>query len=293
MWSDALEIGLVAWIQRLKTLLLRQIISGHIMTDSFDIPRLIELRKLTRSVSERIETQLKSYLSTLAPLFSPQPILGEYIRGGSKSSVKGAEKNFQALKKHYLAIARQKPFSLDIDLSPPLDIFAATPALTPVTYSYRAENAGKSSDLTVTSPLKWILSYPGMAPNQITDLLKGNRSQVQDELAHTLLQCLTLNLVLEKQAGLRNLIKELRFELKTIHVETLGELPVLLISCPISTELPSDDVIIQNTEISGIPSFEEIININDLRIMTDPLKETLLGITQEVTPEIYQEIASN
>ncbi|MCG7894204.1 MAG: hypothetical protein JAY84_05415 [Candidatus Thiodiazotropha taylori] len=262
------------------------------MTDSFDIPRLIELRKLTRSVSERIETQLKSYLSTLAPLFSPQPILGEYIRGGSKSSVKGAEKNFQELKKHYLSIARQKPYSLDSDISPPLDIFAATPALTPVTYPYKAENDGKTAELTVTSPLQWILSYPGMSPNQITDLLKGNRSQIQDELAHTLLQCLTLNLVLEKQTGLRNLLKDLRFKLETIQVDSLGDLPVLLISCPISTELPSDDVIIQNTEISGIPSFEEIIKINDIRIMSDPLRETLLGITQEVTPEIYQELVS-
>jgi hypothetical protein len=292
MLGNALQIGLIVWINSLITLIFRPITSRHHMTDSFDIPRLIELRKLTRSVSERIETQLKSYLSTLAPLFSPQPILGEYIRGGSKSSVKGAEKRFQELKKHYSAISRQKPFSLDSEISPPLDIFAATPALTPVTYAYSAENAGKTSDLTVTSPLKWILSYPGMAPNQITELLKGNRNQIQDELAHTLLQCLTLSLILEKQTGLRTLLKDLRFELETTHVDALGDLPVLLISCPISTELPSDDVIIQNTEISGIPSFEEVIKIDDIKVMSDPLKETLLEITQQVTPEIYQEITT-
>lgn len=73
-------------------------------------------------------------------------------------------------------------------------------------------------------------------------------------------------------------------------MEGLGELPVLMVSCPVSTELPADDVIIQNTEISGIPSFEEIIKIEDIRTMSDPLRQTMLSITQEVTPEIYQEI---
>ncbi|MES9831262.1 MAG: hypothetical protein ABW157_13180 [Candidatus Thiodiazotropha sp. LLP2] len=260
------------------------------MTESFDIPRLIELRKLTRSVSERIETQLNAYLATLAPLFSPQPILGEYIRGVSKSSVKGAEKNFQALKSDYLAIARQKPFSLDTEISSPLDIFAATPALTPVTYPYKAEKEGKSAELTVTSPLKWILSYPEMTPSRIRDLLQGNRNQVRDELSHTLLQCLTLNLVLAKQNGLKGILNDLRFKLETTKMEGLGELPVVIISCPVSTELPADDVIIQNTEISGIPSFEEIINIEDIKDMSDPLRQTMLSITQEVTPDIYQEI---
>jgi hypothetical protein len=260
------------------------------MTDSFDIPRLIELRKLTRSVSERIEKQLKSYLSTLAPLFSPQPLLGEYIRGVSKLSVKGAEKNFQDLKNRYLSIARQKPFSLDIEISPPLDIFAATPVLTPVTYPYRAESGGRSSELTVTSPLKWILAYPEMAPNHLLELLQGNRSQVSDELAHAILQSLTLKLIFEKKSGLKEILNDLRFQLETTHMDALGELPVILISCPISTELPPDDVIIQNTEISGIPSFEEIININDIKDMSDPLRQTMLSITQEVTPEIYQEI---
>jgi hypothetical protein len=260
------------------------------MTDSFDIPKLIELRKLTRSVSEWTETQLKTYLSTLAPLFSPMPILGEHIRGGAKSSVKDSEKNFQELKKRYLSIARQKPFSMEAELTTPLDIFAATPTLTPVTYPYRAEQDGKSAELTVTSPLKWVLSYPEMTPKKILKLLQGNRNQVRDELSHTLLQYLTLYFVLERRPGLKTILNDLRFKLQTTHMEGLGELPVILVSCPISTQLPTADVIIQNTEISGIPSFEEIINIDDLRTMSDPLRETMLSITQEVTPDIYREI---
>jgi hypothetical protein len=262
------------------------------MTDSFEISKLIELRKLTRAVSEQIESQLRTYLSTLAPLFSPHPILGEYIRGVSKSSVRGAEKSFQELKSRFMALTRQKPFLLETEIVPPLDIFSATPALTPVTYAYHAEDGEKSAELTVTSPMKWILSYPNMAPNQIFKLLQGNKNQIRDELAHILLQCLTLNLVLEKKAGLKEILNDLRFKLETTHQEGLGDLPVILISAPVATQLPADDVIIQNTEISGIPSFEEIIRTDDIRNMSDPLREILLDITLKTTPEIHQEIAS-
>ncbi|MCU7917426.1 MAG: hypothetical protein KZQ95_03605 [Candidatus Thiodiazotropha sp. (ex Epidulcina cf. delphinae)] len=260
------------------------------MSDTFDIPRLLELRKLTRSISERIETDLKAYLSTLGPLFSPLSILGEHIRGGSKTPLKGAEKAFRDLKSRFQSIAGQKPFSLNTEISSPLDVFAATPALTPIEYPYTATLDSKSAHLTVTSPLKWVLSYPDMQPKKLLDLLNGNRNQVRDELSHALLQCLTLELVLENRPGLVSLLEGLRFRLETTRLEGLGELSVILISCPVSTMLPSDEIIIQNTEISGIPSFEEIINISDIRDMSDPLQQTILSITQKVSPDIHREI---
>jgi hypothetical protein len=262
------------------------------MNETFDIPRIIELRKLTRSISEKIETDLKGYLSTLAPLFSPAPILGEYIRGGSKTPIKGAEMAFRELKSRYQAIAGQKPFSLPTELSSPLDIFAATPSLTEVAYPYSANQAEKSASLTVTSPLKWVLSYPDLDPKRLLEMLQGNRNQLQDELSHALLQCLTLNLVLEKRPGIVKILQGLRFNLDTIHHEGLGELPVIIISCPLRTLLPPDEIIIQNTEISGIPSFEEIINIDDIRELSDPLQQDILAITQAVSPTVHEEIVS-
>ncbi|MEW7972923.1 MAG: hypothetical protein AB2540_14865 [Candidatus Thiodiazotropha endolucinida] len=263
------------------------------MNENFDIPRILELRKLTRSISEKIETDLNGYLSTLGPLFSPAPILGEYIRGGSKAPVKGAEMAFRDLKSRYQAIAGQIPFSLQTELSPPLDIFAATPDLTAVEYPYTATAENKSASLTVTSPLKWVLSYPDLNPKRLLELLQGNRNQQEDELSHALLQCLTLNLVLEKRPGLVSILQGLRFTIDTSHHDGLGELPVIIISCPLRTLLPSDDIIIQNTEISGIPSFEEIINIEDIRELSDPLQQSILSITKEISPTVYQEIASH
>jgi hypothetical protein len=263
------------------------------MTQTFDIPRLIELRKLTRSISDNLQSQLKTYLSTLAPLFSPLPLLGEHARGGPKSLVKGAEKNFQELRSHYHAIIRQAPFSLDTELRSPLDVFAATPALTPVEYTYTADPDGRATQLQVTSPLKWVLSYPETQPKKLLELLKGNRNQVREELSHALLQCMTLNLVLDKQPGLSALLGDLRFSIETTQVDGLGSLPVILVSCPIATLLPPDEIIVQSTEISGIPSFEEVIDIEDIRTLSDPLRERILDITRETSPAIQQEIAAD
>jgi hypothetical protein len=56
--------------------------------------------------------------------------------------------------------------------------------------------------------------------------------------------------------------------------------------------LPPDDIIIQSTEISGIPSFEEIINIDDIRGLSDPLQQDILTITKGVSPTVHEEIVS-
>jgi hypothetical protein len=260
------------------------------MNEIFDIPRLLELRKLTRSLSEQLESELKRHLTTLAPLFSPLPIFGDHVRGGSRAPIKGAEKAFQELRSRYGKVAAAKPFALSGDIEAPIDLFSATPLLTPVQYPYQAKEEGKTTTVTVTSPLKWVLSYPDAGPRAVHDLLRGNRNQVKDELRHCLLQNLALELILEKQTGLLNILKSLRFSVNAIRIESLGNLPIIQISCPISTLLPPDSIIIQNTEISGVPSFEEVIDVDDIRKMQDPFKQTVLTITEQQSPGVFQEI---
>jgi hypothetical protein len=261
------------------------------MNETFDIPRLLELRKLTRAISEQIATSLKSHLTTLSPLFTPLPIFGEHIRGGPKKPVKGADKAFRELRSRFQNIAGQSPYSLPTELNSPLDIFSATPVLNPLEYTYEATDEGKKAQVSITSPLKWVFSYPDMTPKHILELLSGNRNLVREELHHCLLHCLALNLVLENRPGLVGILEGLRYSVETIRIDGLGDLPIILIGCPVSTQLPPDSMIIQNTEISGIPSFEEVVNISDIKKMPDPFKANILSITQHVSAEIYQELS--
>jgi len=260
------------------------------MNEKFDIPRLLELRKLTRSVSDQIQSELTGYINTLAPMFSPLPILGDHIRGGSKTPVKGAEQAYKSLMSKFNSVATAKPYSLTTDIQSPLDLFSATPSLTPVQYAYSAQGDSKATDVTITAPLRWVLSYPDVKLQNISELLVKNRNQVKDELQHCILQTLALELILDQQPGLVSILKGLRFTIEPTQTEGLGELPTLIVSCPIKTRRPPDEIIIQNTEISGVPSFEEVIDIDDIRTMQDPFKESVLAITEQNSPAIFQEL---
>lgn len=261
------------------------------MDADFDISRLLQLRKLTRAVSAQVEGDLRDYLKTLAPLFSPHAIFGDYIRDGPKGSVRGAEKAFKKLRDKFQTVAGQKPFSLPADLKPPLDIFSASPILSPVEYVYNATNGSdKTVTVNITSPLKWVISYPDITPHQISKLLQGNRNQSKDSLHHALLQTLALETILELKPGLARIFEGLRYCIGTATLDGLSPLQVIRISCPISTRLPPDPVIIQNTEISGIPSFEEVIDMAQIDNMNDPFKQRIMDIVKAETPDLLADI---
>jgi hypothetical protein len=51
-----------------------------------------------------------------------------------------------------------------------------------------------------------------------------------------------------------------------------------VISSTLSTLRPSDEVIIENTEISGTDAFEELINTEDITRLANPFKDSLASV---------------
>lgn len=263
---------------------------GPEMQQSMDIQRLLDLRKITQAISRKFEADLKAHLATLAPLFSPLPLFGEYARGGAKSSGLQAEKAYRELRSRFQSIAEQRPFSLNTPLASQLDLFAATPVPSPLEYTYTARTEQGEHSITVTSPLRWVLSYPETDPRRIRELLADDRNLVKEELAHALLQCLAMEILLEQRPGLVKLLRDLRYQVQSVELDGLGSLPTLTISSPIATQRPPDEIIIQNTQLTGIPSFEEVIEVEQIRRLEDPVRQELLGITQSLSPAIHREI---
>jgi bacterioferritin (cytochrome b1) len=58
-------------------------------------------------------------------------------------------------------------------------------------------------------------------------------------------------------------------------LKDLGGLPVVVLRAPIETFLPPDNFILQITQLSGIPAFQEIIDLDAAENIPDPLKEAL------------------
>lgn len=76
------------------------------------------------------------------------------------------------------------------------------------------------------------------------------------------------------------MLEALHFPISTSHFPEFGDLPVTIVSSSISTIRPSDDVIIESTEVAGMNVFEEVVNVDDVKKMRDPLREQMLELLQ-------------
>lgn len=244
------------------------------MDESFSIQRLLILRKLTRAVAELLREQLTDYLSTFAPLLRPKSTLGDYIHTSTKESARGADKAFKDLQSLYEEIAPQKPFNLNKPLQPPIDIISSTIEMLPVNYLYDAKTEGESKQVTVTQPLRWLVHYSGYAPDRLRELLR-DRNRSAELLQEFIVHYLVMHSTMTKQTGVTAILERLHFTISADRVAEFGGLPLVYISSAVSTVRPPDNVIIESTEISGMPVFEEVVNTDEIARMRDSLKERL------------------
>jgi hypothetical protein len=257
------------------------------MDERYSLQRLRTLRKLTHAVAGALRSELKEHLGTVALLLRPRTVLGDFIDSSVKGEVKGSDAAFRDLRSKYETVAGARPYGLPKELSPPIEIVSSSPELTPLEYPYVAKAGGESKTITVTQPLKWMLSYAGLAPTRLRDLLSAkipDASQVKEILVHTLV----LDTVITRQPGLVSVFEALRFPFEAEKLPGLGELPVTCVASSVSTVRPPDEVIIESTEISGLDAFEEVVNVEAIEEMKDPFRQRLLEVIRTNTPDLLK-----
>jgi hypothetical protein len=248
--------------------------------EAFDTKRLLALRKLTRSVADLLRGELKEYLATLGPLLLPRNVFGHQLDGGgTKETIRGAEANFKDLQTLYETLAGGKPFNLPKELKAPVVVMSVAPELIPVDYIHPAKDGTMTKTITVTSPLRWVLGFSGYGPKRLPDLL-GNRT-ASKEIAEIVLHTLLLHFILTRQPALVRMLEALRFPVSSGRLPGLGELPITFVSAPVLTIRPPDDVLIENTEISGTDFFEEVIDSTTIASIADPLRQRLMEIVRQ------------
>jgi hypothetical protein len=94
-------------------------------------------------------------------------------------------------------------------------------------------------------------------------------------MKQALIDHLTIVVFLRRFPALTQLFEDLRYEVETKKLSDLGGLPVVILKAPIETFLPPDDFIQQVTQLSGIPAFQEIVDLEAVESLPDPLKESL------------------
>jgi hypothetical protein len=218
-------------------------------------------------------------------MFRPRFVLGDYLQGGVKETVKGQDKAFKDLQILYEAVAPKKPFHLPQELNPPIEILSSVPEIVPMEYSYLARTERESKMVVVTSPMKWMITYSGFAPLKLREML-ADRNRLGKDLLDFLLHYLVLHLVLIKQPGLLEIFQALHFPITTEKVAEFGDLPLTCLSSSISTLRPPDQVIIESTELSGMNAFEEVVKVEDVLKLENPLQTQLLQIVRSQNPDL-------
>jgi hypothetical protein len=246
---------------------------------------LLVLRKLTRAIADTVRAQMTEYLATLAPLLRPKMVLGDYVEDGSKESTRRSEKAFKELQALYESVASTKPFSLPKELTLPLRLAGSGLEITPVDTAHVIASGSDTRTIMVRSPLTWTLTYSGYAPTRLPELLKA-KLQTGDELARFVVSYLLLHVVTTNSPGLMSVFDALHFPITTTTLPEFGPLPITRIGVAISTTRPSDAVILQSAELTGMDAFEEVVNVQDLSQLRDPLKHRLMEIARQHAPEL-------
>jgi hypothetical protein len=250
------------------------------MAEDFSISRLLFLRKVTRAVSDFLLSEVKSQLNTLSPLLRPRRMLGDYIESGSPEPVVDADKNFAKLNEIYTK-ASGKPFELPRPLRPPLKAVGLALDVNPWEYSYELNSAPPKA-VTVTSPVKWVVSYTsGLSFSRLRQGLAGREELSPSDIKEHVIRCCLFHAMINKYTGIRDIFAALRWEVATQASPETGGLSLTTLTSPIPTMLPPDEFILESTEMSGTSRFEEVVDVNAVAEISDPLTQKVNEIIQE------------
>src|SRR5262245_12565485 len=120
------------------------------------IEELSGVRQKTEAVAALLRARLERHLETLQPVLTPRRLLGRHVRGGSRDEALGADRALTELRERFAAVCG-RPFNLNKELGEePLGIEPIA-ELHPYTYAYHLADPDRT--VTITSPVRWILSF--------------------------------------------------------------------------------------------------------------------------------------
>jgi hypothetical protein len=251
------------------------------MTEEFSISRLLFLRKVTRAVSDYLTSQLREQLSTVSSLLRPRRLLGDYIESGSPEQVVDADKNFAALNEIFARTAG-KPFDLPRPLRSPLKPIGLALEIYPWEYRHEIQTGGATKVIAITSPVRFVISYAsGLSLSRLRQGVAGKEDLKQDDVREFVIRACLMRLMLDKYSGIANLFRALRWEVNTETSPELGALPLTTLTAPLSSMRPPDDLILESTEMSGMSLFEEVVDVDALSQVRDPLIQKVETIVSE------------
>jgi hypothetical protein len=205
------------------------------------LDQLLDLRQKTEKLSELLKSHLADYLSTLRPLLAPRRVLGRYA--GAVGSIAREEEAFQKLGEKYDQVCSR--FRLGAGLEKDhLSAVDADLELYPWEYTHEASGEGQTYPVTVTSPVRWVLTYHSdYTLEQMRQVMADKAERRPHAVRSFVVHALAVDLVLGRNQGVSRILSDLRYAVSTEYSSEFGKLPLTTLHAPLHSFLPADKLV--------------------------------------------------
>jgi hypothetical protein len=248
--------------------------------------KLLSLHGLTKEVAQACLRNLKAQIEAMAPLFRPRRILGDHIDSTSKDAVPGADRNLADLQELYARVA-VKGFDLRPELRTPLESVTTQFQFDEWEYTHATETDRGWQSIRVTAPLTWALSYAtSYSLSALRGVVTGSGQRDVEAVRAFVLRACLMHELFSKIPALADLLEGLRYKVEIRKSPQLGDLPLVTISAPFRTFRPPDKLVAMASGLAGGASFAEILDLESVHNLADPLRDEAIEILQQHKAEI-------
>jgi hypothetical protein len=222
-------------------------------------------------MSKFLQDQLQTHLDTLRPILAPDRVFGRHM--GSKAEAPLADRAFSQLQQLYRPFAA-RPFDLPAEFDEYwLALVGNRLTLYPWEYTHEARSERESKAISMSSPVRWVMSFTSAYTlSQLRQSLSGKGERRPEHVRQFVVNALVTQLVITHTPGLGPLLTDLRYDVQAQTSPDLPHLPLTTITAGLPSFRPSDDLILTATNFSGVPAFIELIDVDALPHLQDPLR---------------------
>ncbi len=244
------------------------------------LDELLSFREATERVSGHLNKRLRDHLNALSPLLAPGRVLGKHV-SVRESASRADEALAELVEKYKQVCGHLSGFKAELD-EEALTSIVPSISLYPYEYSYEAKSPRATRQITMTSPIRWVVTYgTGGTLGQMRTLLLNTAERRSAAARQFVVNALAFQVVLGRSPGAALLIKDLRYDVRTQALPGLEGLPLMTFNLQLPSFRPSDDLLLTATRLSGVPAFIEVIDTEAVRGLEDPLRFQIEALLTE------------
>ena len=126
----------------------------------------------------------------------------------------------------------------------------------------------------------------GLDARPVVGVVTGSGQRDVDSVRAFVLRACLISELFSKIPALADLLEGLRFKIEVRKSPQLGDLPLVTIAAPFRTFRPSDKLVAMASGMGGGYSFAEILDVDSVRNLSDPLRDEAIELLHRHKVEI-------